>query len=222
MRQHQPRTTFDITRERSGGEGSPVARAVTRLAELVGSARSGRNGSPTHANAPADLSQGDGPVPRFAAPQVDGPAPRFAAPRDDGPVQGFAPEPSDPTELGARLLLVASDRRFRAMALVLLSRRGYSVAVGHPDEEVTELASRVGAEVVVFDATASLTVAARQAARLSGLVPPIGIVAVSGNHQDQLAAMPVISKWNSFDALLDAIEQARGATRKGLVASVAR
>ncbi len=210
MRQHQPRTTFDITRERSGGEGSPVARAVTRLAELVGSARSGRNGSPTHANAPADLPQGDGPVPRFAAPQVD------------GPVQGFAPEPSDPTELGARLLLVASDRRFRAMALVLLSRRGYSVAVGHPDEEVTELASRVGAEVVVFDATASLTVAARQAARLSSLVPPIGIVAVSGNHQDQLAAMPVISKWNSFDALLDAIEQARGATRKGLVASVAR
>jgi hypothetical protein len=101
------------------------------------------------------------------------------------------------------------------MALVLLSRRGYQVAVGHPDEDVTELASRESAEVVVFDATASLTVAARQAERLNSLVPPIGIVAVTGNPQDQLATMPVISKWNSFDGLLDAIEQARCADRNG-------
>src|ERR1035437_4896530 len=118
MRQHQPRTTFDITRERAGGEGSPVARAVTRLAELVGSARSGRNGSPTHANAPADLPQRDGPVPRVAAHQVD------------GPVQGRAAGPADHTDTGARLLLLAPARRFRAVVLVLLSRRGYSVAVG--------------------------------------------------------------------------------------------
>jgi hypothetical protein len=43
----------------------------------------------------------------------------------------------------------------------------------------------------------------------------------SPTRQVRLAAMPVISECNPFDALLDAIEQARGAARKACVANVA-
>jgi hypothetical protein len=197
MRHRQPRTILEITHDRTPGARGPLGRAMTQLVNHVGGPRAAQNGLATPAPAAGDLAAGD------ARPSLPVP------PAETGEPCGRL------SESGARLLLVASDRRFRAMALVLLSRRGYQVAVGHPDEDVTELASRESAEVVVFDATASLTVAARQAERLNSLVPPIGIVAVSGNPQDQLATMPVISKWNSFDALLDAIEQARRADRNG-------
>jgi CheY-like chemotaxis protein len=125
-------------------------------------------------------------------------------------------EPGDPAQAAGaadaapakRLLLVASDRRFRAVASALLSQRGYAVTIGDCHADITELAVRDGSDLVVIDASASLTEAAQDAARLGALQPPVALVAVSSEPQDELAAMPVISKWNSFDDLLDAIERA--------------
>jgi DNA-binding NtrC family response regulator len=108
-----------------------------------------------------------------------------------------------------RLLLVASDRRFRAVASTLLTQRGYAVTVGDCRANVAELAARDRADVVVLDASASLTEAAHEAARLGALHPPVALVAVSSEPQHELAAMPVISKWADFDGLLLAIEQAQ-------------
>jgi DNA-binding response OmpR family regulator len=114
-----------------------------------------------------------------------------------------------PAARPGRLLLVASDRRFRAVAAALLTQRGYAVTIGDSRANVTELAMRDRADVVVLDASASLTEAAHEAARLGALRPPIALVAVSSEPQDELAAMPVISKWTAFDELLVAIEEAR-------------
>jgi uncharacterized protein len=111
---------------------------------------------------------------------------------------------------GARVLLVMSDRRFRALASALLTRRGYSVAVGDPKSDVVELAVRERADVVVLDASSSLTAVAREAARLRTLRPPVAVVAVGMDPDQSLSALPVISKWSSFDALYTAIEQVRG------------
>jgi uncharacterized membrane protein (UPF0127 family) len=108
-----------------------------------------------------------------------------------------------------RVLLVASDRRFRTVASALLSRRGYSVSVRERDEEITELATRGGADVVVIDATSSLSAAARLAARLQALNPPVGVVAVSSEPHQTLLTLPVLSKWGSFGPLFLAIEQVR-------------
>jgi len=108
-----------------------------------------------------------------------------------------------------RVLLVGQDRRFRAVASALLTRRDYSVAVSDGSEDVTELASREGADVVVIDATASLTALARDAARLEALRPRVGVVLVSGERRERIAALPVIAKWSAFDVLFDAIERAR-------------
>jgi CheY-like chemotaxis protein len=122
-----------------------------------------------------------------------------------------APSTPSPTWMGAsgRVLLVGQDRRFRAVASALLTGRDYSVVVGDYREDVTELASREGADVVVIDATASLTVLARDVARLRTLRPRVGVVLVSGDPRERIAALPVIAKWSSFDVLFEAIERAR-------------
>lgn len=118
-----------------------------------------------------------------------------------------------------RVLLVTTDRRFRALASTLLSQRGYTVIVSRGSEDVSELAERERADVVLLDATASLTAVARQSARLGSLPTPVGVVAVSGESAGSLEALPVLSKWASFDEVLAAVErtcrQARSVTGDG-------
>jgi CheY-like chemotaxis protein len=107
-----------------------------------------------------------------------------------------------------RVLLVTADRRFRALASTLLSQRGYTVIVSRGSEDVSELAERERADVVLLDATASLTAAARQSARLGSLPTPVGVVAVSGESAGSLEALRVLAKWGPFDEVLAAVERA--------------
>jgi uncharacterized membrane protein (UPF0127 family) len=113
----------------------------------------------------------------------------------------------------ARILLVAADRRFRMFASTSLARRGYHVTVRTGTADITELAARESVDVAVIDATASLTAAAREAARLQTAHPLLGIVAVSDDPSHGLSAFPVLPRWGSFDSLCGAIELARGAQR---------
>ncbi|MFZ0043829.1 MAG: hypothetical protein WAK93_21140 [Solirubrobacteraceae bacterium] len=107
-----------------------------------------------------------------------------------------------------RVLVIASDRRFRALTATLLTQRGYPVSVGGHGVDVAELAVRERADVVVLDASASLTAAAREAARLGQLRPRVAVVAVGTDRTDGLAALPVHAKWGSFEELLGAITRA--------------
>jgi len=107
-----------------------------------------------------------------------------------------------------RVLLVADDRRFRALAATLLSRRGYTVFICTRTCDLAEVARRETVDVVVLDASASLTGAAREAARLSSLQPPVAVVAVSTDAHRGLAALPVVPKWGPAQALFAAIEHA--------------
>jgi CheY-like chemotaxis protein len=122
--------------------------------------------------------------------------------------------------MSRRVLLAADDRRFRALACTLLSRRGYAVTVCTRGEDLVDAAVRERADVVVIDASASLTAAAREAARLGALKRPVGIVAVSGDPHTGLAALPVIPKWSPFQALSAAIERACAGTATGEVTGV--
>jgi CheY-like chemotaxis protein len=125
------------------------------------------------------------------------------------------------TESARRVLLVADDRRFRALASTLLSRRGYSVAVCARSADIVKVASSEAVDVVVIDASASLTTAARDGARLGSLRPPVGIVAVSADSHSGLLALPVVPKWSPCEALFDAIEHAAVDARRDQVTSVA-
>ena len=103
---------------------------------------------------------------------------------------------------------MADDRRFRELACTLLSRRGYLVSVCRRGEDLALAAIHESADVVLIDASASLTEAAREAARLGALTPPVAIVAVSAETRTGLTALPVIPKWSPFEELFAAIERA--------------
>jgi len=115
-----------------------------------------------------------------------------------------------------RVLLVATDRRFRSVAAALLTRRGCTVAASERLSDVAALAKRECVDVVVLDAGGSLTVAARHAAQIERLETPIGVVVVDEHETDDLSTMPVIAKWGSFDALYEAIEVACPASNRTL------
>jgi hypothetical protein len=115
----------------------------------------------------------------------------------------------------ARVLLVAADRRFRELACTLLTQRGCWVTVHERDLDVRDQAARDRADVVVLDATGSLTAAAETAARLQSLRPHVGLVPVSSDPRDRLHALSVIPKWGSADVLFLAIERARQERRHG-------
>ena len=108
-----------------------------------------------------------------------------------------------------RVLVVATDRRFRAVASTLLTQRGCEVSVHPVRDDIRAHAARERIDVVVLDASASLTAAAETAARLQTLRPQVGLVAVSSDPRERLATLPVVPKWGSVEALYRAIESAR-------------
>jgi uncharacterized protein len=109
----------------------------------------------------------------------------------------------------ARVVVLGSDERFRAVAAALLTRRGCAVTLAEPSADARTLLRKSGADVVVLDADASLTAAARKVAQLQAVEPPVGVVVVSEDPESKLSTMPVVEKWGSFAALCDAIESAR-------------
>jgi uncharacterized membrane protein (UPF0127 family) len=109
----------------------------------------------------------------------------------------------------ARLLLIASDRRFRAVASALLTRRGCSVTLGEWTTSLAGLATREAAEVVILEAGVSPAAAAREAAHLRTLDPPVGVVVVGEEPLDGPSSIDLLSKWGSFDGLYEEIQRVR-------------
>jgi CheY-like chemotaxis protein len=180
------------------------AAQLTSLCRLWRSSRQSAGPSsraPVPPPAPVALTSAvPAPTDILTAPASGAPPP---APTDmpTGPASG-APAPAR-----AQVLLVGDDRRFRAVASTLLSRRGHAVTVGDHDDDVVDLAVRARADVVVIDAGASLTTAARQAARLEALRPRVTIFTVGEEPGEGLAALPVLLKWSCFDEVLAAVDR---------------
>lgn len=107
------------------------------------------------------------------------------------------------------LLLVSNDRRFRAVAAALFSRRGWGVTACDVRGDISELLSRANPEVVLLDATPSLTTAAKIAAEINRTAPARGVVLVSASGDVEFSALPIHQKWGSFESLSLAVEQAR-------------
>jgi hypothetical protein len=109
---------------------------------------------------------------------------------------------------GARVLIVATDRRFRSVASALLARRGWTVLLGDRVSDGDSLAERTRADVVILDAGSWPAPAVRSAERIGALHRPIGVVIV-GDESNDRAPTPILEKWGSFDCLYEAIEVAR-------------
>ncbi|MFL5824044.1 MAG: DUF192 domain-containing protein [Solirubrobacteraceae bacterium] len=109
-----------------------------------------------------------------------------------------------------RVLVISGDRRFRSVAAALFTRRGWPVAVGQFQDDVETLVATAEPDVALVDATHSLTAAAEAVARLKRGGHGVGVVVVSDGTRPELPALPVHPKWDSFDSLCLAVEDARG------------
>lgn len=182
------------------------------VVKIVERLRPWRITSAQHARAVLELAAGEAQRSRVEVGHRIGildPSELTAAPgATNGGLKDAAAHEDDVSAEPARILLVSSDRRFRALASALLTRRGCSVVVGDLVKGTAELAEREHADVVVIDADLSLTAAARETAQIALLAPRVGVVIV-GDSTEGLATLPVIAKWDSFDALYSAIERAR-------------
>jgi len=101
-----------------------------------------------------------------------------------------------------RVLVAGRDARFGRVAGFLLARHGFEVETSRRPSEVVEAVSRLGIDVVILDATDSLSDAARTAATLDALHPHITAVVVAdepGIHNDNLQVLP---KWTSLETLV--------------------
>jgi uncharacterized membrane protein (UPF0127 family) len=126
-------------------------------------------------------------------------------------------QPSPPAVRAPRALLITPDHRFRAVASAFLGQHGCSVTSGARITEAARWARLAAADVVILDASISLTAAVREAARVQALEPPVGIVMVAEGAAYELTAMLVLAKWNSFDGLYSAIEAELARLRRSSV-----
>ena len=102
-----------------------------------------------------------------------------------------------------RVLVAASDARFGRVAGFLLARRGYDVEILRRPSTVLDAIARVGADVLIVDATDSVSDIARLLAALEALHPHVTAVVVADDPAE-LAGDPlrVLPKWTSLETLV--------------------
>src|SRR5207253_1133035 len=100
------------------------------------------------------------------------------------------------------VLLLSSDRNFRMVMSLLLTRRGASVILGR----LVEPASREPAEVVVIDGGAAETTMTRALQIAEALAPSVGVVLVAAGPCADTHGLPLVARWGPFPELFAAIE----------------
>ena len=106
------------------------------------------------------------------------------------------------------VLVAAQDRRFQRMAGFLLARAGLKVSMLRKVSEVLSTVERNRPDVVILDATGSLSEAARTAAVVEALHAGTTVVLVAeDDHIPEVTNLHVHPKWESFDELAANLER---------------
>jgi len=102
-----------------------------------------------------------------------------------------------------RVLVAARDARFGRVAGFLLARRGFDVEILHRPSTVLDAVSRTGVDVVIVDASDSVSEAARTVAALEALHPHLTVVVVADDPADAGGAtLRILPKWTSLETLV--------------------
>ena len=110
----------------------------------------------------------------------------------------------------ARVLVSGRDKRFLKVASFLLARRGFEVTHAATADELMELTDKEPFDVVVLDASSSLTASLRTAAALTALHPNVRILFATDRYSDRVAPpYAQIDKWRGLDALPDEVSRAQ-------------
>jgi PleD family two-component response regulator len=102
-----------------------------------------------------------------------------------------------------RVLVAGRDARFGRVAGFLLARRGFDVEILHQPSKVLDAVSRTGVDVVIVDASDSVSEAARTVAALEALHPHLTVVVVADDPADaDGATLRLLPKWTSLETLV--------------------
>ena len=107
-----------------------------------------------------------------------------------------------------RVLLATRDEQFLRLAEFLLTRNGFAVETTKRLTNVVDLVWRQRLDVVVLDASDSLSEAARTAAAIEALHPQVGVLIVCDDERPKPAtALPIMDKWEALETLSDDIRR---------------
>jgi hypothetical protein len=109
------------------------------------------------------------------------------------------------------VLVLSSDRNFRIVISLLLTRRGCSVIVGR----LVEPASREPADVVLIDGGQSQATVTRSVQIARALAPSVGVVLVASAPVFDSEGLPLVARWGPFPELFAAIQRADQRRRPG-------
>jgi uncharacterized protein len=113
-----------------------------------------------------------------------------------------------------RVLLGTRDEQFLRLAEFLLTRNGFAVETTKKIVSAVDLVWRQRLDVVVLDASDSLSEAARTAAAIEALHPQVGVLIVCDDERPKPATgLPIMEKWEALETLSDDIRRSyAGAT----------
>jgi uncharacterized protein len=117
------------------------------------------------------------------------------------------PENGSPTR-PIRVLLGTRDEQFLRLAEFLLTRNGFAVESTKKIANAVDLVWRQRLDVVVLDASDSLSEAARTAAAIEALHPQVGVLIVCDDERPKPSTgLPIMEKWEALETLSDDIRR---------------
>ena len=106
-----------------------------------------------------------------------------------------------------RVFVVARDARFNRVAGFLLAQRGFDVEVLRRPSAVLDTVSPTGVDVVIVDASDSVSDTARTVAALEALHPHITVIVVADDPAvTDGGALRLLPKWTSLETLVANLE----------------
>jgi uncharacterized membrane protein (UPF0127 family)/CheY-like chemotaxis protein len=127
---------------------------------------------------------------------------------------GQAYAPASPVR-PIRVLLATRDDDFMRLAHFLLTRNGFTVETTKKVSQAVDLVGRYWLDVVVLDASESLSEAARTNAAIEALHPQVSVLLVSDDERPKPnAALQVADKWEAMETLTDDIRRVHTSATK--------
>lgn len=102
-----------------------------------------------------------------------------------------------------RVVVAGADARFARVAGFLLARRGFEVELSRRPSNVLDFLSEKGADIVILDATDSLSEAMRSIAAIEASHPHVTAILVADEVAGtQYGTYQILPKWTSLETLI--------------------
>jgi DNA-binding NtrC family response regulator len=102
-----------------------------------------------------------------------------------------------------RVVVAAADARFGRVAGFLLARRGFEVELLRRPSDVLDVVFEKGVDIVILDATGSLSEAERSHAAIEASHPHVTVILVADEvAETRYGTQQILPKWTSLETLI--------------------